>query len=46
MNRNGNEFNAENAEKTERPRRFDFMFSATSRSFSAPSALKGLSGLR
>jgi len=46
MNRNGNGFNAENAEKTERTRRSDLMFSATSRSFPAPSALKGLSVLR
>jgi len=42
----GNGFNAENAEKTKRTRRLNLMFSATSRSFSATSALKGLSVLR
>jgi hypothetical protein len=42
--RNG--LNAENAEKTERTRRSDLMFSTTSRSFSTPSALKGLSVFR
>jgi hypothetical protein len=46
MNAHGDGFNAENAEKTERTRRLDLIFSATSRSFSATSALKGRSGLR
>jgi hypothetical protein len=39
----GNGLNAENAERT---RRLNLMFSATSRSFFATSALKSLSGLR
>jgi len=47
MSGNGNGFNAENAEKKpERTRRLNLIFSATSRSFSATSALKSRSGLR
>jgi hypothetical protein len=42
----GNEFNAEDAEKGERTRRLDLMFSATSSFFSPFSALKSLSVLR